>query len=73
MLPDDEARLAAMSRYRAAGFTPDAFAHRRPARSAALEALIEAEDWYERVHPRRDQERLALRGVRRRLEVELWP
>lgn len=80
VLQDDETRSYALSRFRDAGFSADAFGHRRAAREALADALTRTEDWleYREVdHPRRAHwyrpQREAIRGVRRRLEWELWP
>ena len=73
---DETTRTRVLARYRErARYTPDDFAHHRPARAAAVDALISAEDWHEgeRRSARRDAERFAIRDVRRALEVELWP
>jgi hypothetical protein len=74
-LQDDEGRLDVMSRYRAAGFTPDDFANVRAARETMADALTRTEDRVEllRAASRRDEQRRAVRDVRRRLERELWP
>ncbi len=73
VLPDDETRSCALSRFREAGFSADSFGHRRGARVAMAEALTSTEDWLEVEHPRRTRERDAIRAVRRRLEQEIWP
>ena len=72
----DEARRLAMAHYRARGFEPDDFEHRRQARAAMADALTRTEDWLElagRDIESRRRERAAIRNVRRRLEWELWP
>lgn len=79
----DETRSYALGRYRAAGHSVDAFGTgskggHRAAREAMADALSRTEDWLEVDERRagRDQrqaERLAIRDVRRRLELELWP
>jgi hypothetical protein len=61
----DATREAALARYREAAFTPDDFGHQRAAREAMADALTRAED--------RCGSDDRLRGVRRRLEWELWP
>lgn len=69
----DEARFCFLDRYRAAGFTPDHFGHLRTARETAADALSRTEDMLEGMRgPRREEERQAIRVVRRRLELELW-
>ncbi len=72
---DDDARLAAMGRYRTAGWTPEDFAGQWGARRAMAESLTYAEDQIEKKVdcPRLRAARSALRDVRRRLELELWP
>lgn len=74
-LSEPETRQRAITQFRAAGFTPDQFAAKQSARAAAVDALVSAEDWLELGHasPRRMAERSAIRDVRRRLELELWP
>jgi hypothetical protein len=69
-----KARERALVRYRTAGFTPDDFAAKRAAREAMADALTRTEDDLE-LNPGRDAQatRAAIRAVRRRLEVELWP
>jgi hypothetical protein len=71
ILHADEARDFVMGRYRAAGFTPDDFGHKRPAREAMADALTRAEDRLGLApsSPARD----AIRDVRRRLEWDLYP
>ena len=73
VLPDDETRSYALSRFREAGFSADSFAHRPRARRAMVEALTSAEDWLEVEHPRRVRDRDAVRAVRRCLEQEVCP
>jgi len=72
---DDTARSVALSAYRARGFTPDDFGRLRAAREAMSDALSRVEGQLElaRPTPARDRARSLVRGVRRRLEVELWP
>jgi hypothetical protein len=83
-LAEDETRSYALSRVRDAGFTADEFssgdasrgaarARWRGAREAMADALTRTEDWLEMEHPRRERERHAIREVRRRLELDLWP
>jgi hypothetical protein len=79
-LPEDAARSFAIERYRARGFTPDDFGHIRGARAAMADALTATEGWLEmlgvdgrRRGPAFENERAAIRDVRRRLELELFP
>lgn len=79
-LQDDQARELAVSHYRARGFGPDDFGHKRPAREAMADALTFAEDRLELANldqragtAARDRARAAIRPVRRRLEWELFP
>jgi hypothetical protein len=37
------------------------------------EALTATEDWLELEHPRWTEDRVVLKALRRRLELELWP
>jgi hypothetical protein len=69
----DETRSYALTRFRHSGFDADSFARLIAARVAAVDALTRTEDWLESKGPRTERERLAIRDVRRRLEVELWP
>jgi hypothetical protein len=71
VLLDDETRSYALSGFRQAGFSADDFGHLRKARENMAEMLTLAEDMVESRHPRRD--RSAMRALRRRLELELWP
>jgi hypothetical protein len=71
-LQADETRAAVMADYRGKGHRPDDFSSGRRAREAMAEALIRAEDHLELAHPRRLDERAALRSVRAPLERELW-
>lgn len=73
VVQDDETRSYALRCFRDSGFSADSFAHRRAAREAMAGALTLTEDWLEAEHPRRVADRVALRGVRRALELELWP
>ncbi len=58
----------------AAGFTPDNFDRLRNSREAVANLLTRGEDELEPLAgARREAKRLAIRGVRRRLEWELWP
>lgn len=80
VLTADETRSYALNHYRHAGFTPDQFGHLRNARETLSDALTSTEGWLEmqsvdgrRRGERYESERIALREVRRRLELELWP
>lgn len=73
VLHRDRTREFVLARYRDAGFTPDDFGHKRPAREAMADALTRAEDRLEDVSSAPSRERDGLRDVRRRLEWELWP
>lgn len=71
-LQNDRARSEALTRYRAAEFTPDEFEHLRAAREAMTDALVRAEDSLElRSNGRMTRERLAMQAARRRLESEV--
>ncbi len=72
-IEDEKTRAAFSCQFRAAGFTPDDFGHKRPSRLAALEAFVAAEDAFELAHPFKRRERAAMQAVRRRLEREVWP
>jgi hypothetical protein len=67
-------RDSVLAAYRAAEFGSEDFARLRPAREAMADALTRAED---RLETKRGAvnaaEREAIRGVRCRLELELWP
>jgi hypothetical protein len=70
----DEGRSTVLGLYRAPGFTPDEFAHRREARIAIAEALTRLEDSLEfRCGRLVAEERARVQAARRRLERELWP
>lgn len=71
-LADDETRAVALARFRASGFSADSFRSRK-AREVLVEGLVTAEDWLESSHRRRESERAVIRGVRRQIELELWP
>jgi|GEM_PF-4462817 len=64
----EDARKLALTLYRAAGHTPDDFAHSRAARECMADALTRAEDWLEMHRPR--FERAGIQAVRRSLETE---
>jgi len=61
--------------YRARGFTPDDFATLKAARESMADALTRAEDWLELLPGKHAVKaaRSAIAGVRRQLELELWP
>ena len=71
---DDDAMRIALSRYRAAGFVPDSFGTQRLARELLCDCLTAYEDIVEH---RRGAEwaewKSDVRGVREKLELELWP
>ncbi len=71
--PHDGARALVLADFRARGGSLDAW-HQRLTRAAMAEALSRAEDALEsesRGHVAKA--RTDLRGIRRRLELELWP
>lgn len=71
--PFDAERVAVMARFRASGGRPDAW-HERATREAMADALSKVEDRAElESRGRMTAARLAMRGVRRRLELDLWP
>ena len=71
--PFDAERTAVMARFRELGGTPDTW-HERATREAMLAALVTVEDKAElESRGRMTPVRLAMRGVRRRLELDLWP
>jgi hypothetical protein len=72
-LARESTRGLVLAQYKASGFTPDDFAHKRPAREELADALTRAEDRIETSSSSASREREALRDVRRRLERELWP
>jgi hypothetical protein len=71
---DEKARSSVSNVLRDAELTPDQFGSNRKARELVADQLTRVEDELE---PRRGKraaaERLAIRDVRRRLELELWP
>lgn len=71
VIHDDETRSAVLTRYRAAGWTPDDFARCRAARAAMADAVTRREDVLE-LRRGRDAERAELRELRRRIERELF-
>jgi hypothetical protein len=74
VIPDEPTRSTALSRFRAAGFKPDEFAHHRNVRESVLEGHVSAEDALEAIRGEgATASRRAIKAVRRRLEVELWP
>jgi hypothetical protein len=71
--PFDTERTDVMARFRELGGTPDTW-HERTTREAMLGALTAAEEMAELdSRGRMTAARLAMRGVRRRLELDLWP
>lgn len=70
---DDDARSMVLGAFRAMSGNLNTWG--RSDREAMATALTRAEDAVElrRASPARDALGLALRGVRRRLETELWP
>ena len=70
-VPRDIVRERVLTRYRGAGFTPDAFAHDSRARAYMADCLTSAEDWLELAHPKLKGDREALAAVRRPLELEI--
>ena len=72
-LSADETRSCVVQRLRQAGFTADDFASQRKARECVADALTAVEDRAETRRPKAQAERTAIRAVRRRLELELWP
>jgi hypothetical protein len=82
-LPAGKTRLEVLGRFKAAGFTADQFemasvgrgaATRRGARIAMADALTRVEDQLElRSGGRPSRLREALKGLRRRLEWEVFP
>src|SRR5687767_5297043 len=74
VIPDPENRSYALQAFRDAGFSADSFGHERMARELVAEGLTRLEDQLElRGSPKLATQRLAIREVRRRLELELWP
>lgn len=71
---DDETRSGIVRRLGDAGFLVDAFANQRTARIIVCERLVAYEDRLEAASGARLAPRgLAVRTLRRRLELELWP
>jgi hypothetical protein len=71
--PFDAERTDVMARFKASGGRPDAW-HERTTREAMLCALVAVEDRADlESRGRMTAARLAMRGVRRRLELDLWP
>lgn len=69
----EQVRSIAVFGYRITGFSPDDFTSGiRAARESMADALTRTEDWLEINHPVW-RERESIRGVRRELELELWP
>jgi hypothetical protein len=74
VIQEEPTRSTALARFRAAEFKADDFATRRNARESILEGLVSAEDALESARGEgATAARRAIRAVRRRLEVELWP
>jgi hypothetical protein len=71
VVQEPKALALALSRFKGAGFTPDEFNHSKTARIMMCETLTRVEDWLEMEKPR-SPDRDAVKGVRRRLELELW-
>ena len=72
-LADRDARSRVLAEFRRRGGTPDTW-RLRSTREAMADALTRTEDAIElESRGRMTAERLALRGIRRRLECELWP
>jgi hypothetical protein len=70
--PHDAARALVLADFRARGVSPDTW-HLRPTREAMAEALSRAEDALEvESRGRVTVARVELRGIRRRVERELW-
>jgi hypothetical protein len=71
--PHDGARVLVLAAFRARGGSPDTW-RQRPTREAMAEALSRVEDAVEVENRGRTAAvRLALRGIRQRVERELWP
>jgi hypothetical protein len=70
-LQTNYARFLALGLYRRSGYVAKDFALRRAARAAMAGALIATEDALELRGSRSERE--SVRGVRRRLEWEVWP
>jgi len=66
----DETRSLVLERFRSSGFSADSFGRSAKSRVAAADALTAAEDWLEMNRPGAQDERSAIRDVRRRLELE---
>jgi hypothetical protein len=73
VVQDEQTRSEVVTRFRASGFTADDFGHERKAREALTETLVWVEDKLESRGYWTKAERAQIRGVRRRLELELWP
>ena len=70
--PHDGARALVLADFRARGGSPDTW-HLRSTREAMVEALSRAEDALEvESRGRMTAARVDLRGIRRRVERELW-
>lgn len=69
----DDNRSWLATQVRTGGFSADSFGRLIGARRVVCEALVGVEDRLELKGSRAKVERLAVRAVRRRLELELWP
>lgn len=73
-LQDSETRSYAVSRIVDRGFSLDSLGHSTAARQTLAEALTAVEDMLEaKAGSRASETRDRVRGLRRRLELELWP
>jgi hypothetical protein len=72
-LSRDETRAMATGTFREAGFSADSFGSQRKAREAMADILTRVEDWIGLEHPGWKVDLTAIKSVRRRLELELWP
>ena len=73
VIPGESTRAYLLEQFFGRGFDADSFGNKtiRAPREAMASALTATEDWLEVTYPRID--RSALRDLRRRLELELWP
>ena len=72
----DDVRSEVLGAYRAAGFGPEDWTVKQATRVVLMEALVRAEDRLEAEGSKRGErlaQRVILRDLRRRLELELWP
>lgn len=75
-LSTDETRSYVVGQLSGAGFSVESFAHKTEARQVVADALTRIEDDLEpraRAGSKAAEMRDAVRLVRRRLELELWP